>query len=97
LRAHVPGLGRREEGLAETEAGLRRRAVLVMGYYDLCLPHDSLRERLPQAVPTKGNGSPKVWRARTPAMAAALTDHPWTMGELLLWRVPPWRQEEVAA
>jgi IS1 family transposase len=57
LRAHVPGLGRREEGLAKTESGLRRRVVLVMGYYDLCLPHESLREALPRPEPTKGSGS----------------------------------------
>jgi len=60
LRAHVPGLGRREEGLAKTESALRRRGVLVVGYYNLCLPHASLREPLRQPIPTKGNGSPKV-------------------------------------
>jgi IS1 family transposase len=75
LRAHVPGLGRREEGLAESEKGLKRRCMLVMGYYNLCLPHASLREALSQPVPTKGNGSPKKWRPRTPAMVAGLTNH----------------------
>jgi len=97
LRAHVPGLGRREEGLAKTEEGLRRRLVLVMGYYNLCLPHLSLRQALPSPIPTKGNGSPKKWIPRTPAMAAGITDHAWTMDELLLFRVPPWRQEATAA
>ena len=28
LRAHVPGLGRREEGLVKTGPGLRRRGIL---------------------------------------------------------------------
>jgi IS1 family transposase len=96
-RAHVPGLGRREEGLAKSESGLRRRVVLVMGYYDLCLPHASLREALVKPEPTKGSGSLKKWRPRTPAMAAGLTDHVWPMKEFLLFRVPPWRQEAVAA
>jgi hypothetical protein len=59
LRAHVPGLGRRAEGLAKTKDGLRRRLWLVMGYYNLCLPHLSLRQALPTPVPTKGTGSPK--------------------------------------
>lgn len=93
LRAHVPGMGRREEGLAKTENGLRQRVVLVMGYYDLCLPHESLREALPRPEPTKGSGSRKRWRPRTPAMAAQVTDHVWSMKEFLLFRVPPWRQE----
>ena len=59
LRAHVPGLGRREEGLAKTKDGLLWRLLLVMGYYNLCLPHLSLREALSRPIPTKGNGSPK--------------------------------------
>jgi IS1 family transposase/transposase-like protein len=97
LRSHVPGLGRREEGLAKTKEGLLRRLCLVMGYYNFCLPHLSLREALPKPIPTKGNGSPKKWMPRTPAMAAGLTDHVWTMGEFLLFRVPPWRQEATTA
>jgi IS1 family transposase len=97
LRAHVPGLGRRVEGLAKTKEGLRRRLMLVMGYYNLCLPHLSLRQALPSPIPTKGNGSPKKWIPRTPAMAGDITDHIWSMEEFLLFRVPPWRQEATAA
>ena len=97
IRAHVPGLARREEGLAKTEPGLRRRGMLFIGYYNLCLPHGSLREALPQPIPTKGNGSAKKWQPRTPAMAAHVTDHVWSVAEFLLFRVPPWRQEGMAA
>jgi IS1 family transposase len=96
LRAHVPGLGRREEGLAKTKQGLLRRLHLVMGYYNFCLPHLSLQEALSKPIPTKGNGSPKKWMPRTPAMAAGITNHVWTIGEFLLFRVPPWRQEATA-
>ncbi len=39
--------------------------------------------------PTRGSGSPKKWQSVTPAMAAGLTDHVWTMEELLSYRVPP--------
>jgi site-specific DNA recombinase len=31
----------------------------------------------------------KKWKSMTPAMAAGLTDHVWTMDELLSFRVPP--------
>jgi hypothetical protein len=31
-------------------------------------------------------------RPRTPAIAAGLTDHVWTLREVLLFRVPPWPQ-----
>jgi IS1 family transposase len=97
LRAHVPGLARRAEDVAQTQNGLLQRLHLVMGYYNFCLPHLSLQEALPQPLPTKGQGSPKRWRPRTPAMAAGITDHVWTMRELLLLRVPPWRQEVTMA
>ncbi len=30
----------------------------------------------------------------TPAMAAGLTDHVWTLREVLLYRVPPWPQAQ---
>src|ERR1043166_1342975 len=54
------------------------------------VPHRSLRQRLPHTLPTKGQqGSRKKWKPVTPAMAAGLTDHGWTMDELLSFRVPP--------
>jgi IS1 family transposase len=92
LRAHVPGLARRAEDLPQTQVGLLQRLYLGQGYYNFCLPHLSLREALLHPIPTKGQGSPKLWRPRTPAMAAGLTDHVWTMREWLLVRTPPWRQ-----
>jgi len=50
--------------------------------------------RMPLAVPlpTNGTGSATQWQPRTPAMAAGLTDHVWTLREVLLFRVPPWPQ-----
>jgi hypothetical protein len=67
---------------------------LYHGYYNFCLPHRSLRQPLPQPVPTNGTGSAKHWRPCTPAMAAGLTAHVWTLKEVLLFRVPPWPQPQ---
>jgi len=61
---------------------------VAIAYYHFVRPHGGLRQRLPQPEATKGKGSPKVWQARTPAMAAGLTDPVWTMKELLSFRVP---------
>jgi hypothetical protein len=58
------------------------------------LPHASLRQPLAEPVPTNGKGSAKVWRPCTPAMAAGLTDHVWSLKEVLLYRVPPWPQPQ---
>jgi hypothetical protein len=59
------------------------------------LPHASLRRPLVVPEPTNGAGSAKVWRPCTPAMAAGLTDHVWSLQEVLLYRVPPWPQPQV--
>jgi len=93
LRAHIPALGRKVLSFAKTTLGLTQQVSLTRTYYNFCLPHLSLRLQLPEPLPTKGNGSPKLWQSRTPAMAAGITDHAWTMQELLLFRVPPWPQE----
>lgn len=93
LRMHIPALGRKVLSFAKTTAGLMQQVNLTRAYYNFCLPHRALRLALPEPLPTRGNGSPKRWQARTPAMAAGITDHVWTMKELLLFPVPPWRQE----
>src|SRR3989441_11822277 len=92
LRQHVVAVGRRVTTLCKGEDGLRQQLALYHVYYNFCLPHTSLRQPLPQLVPTHGTGSAKQWRPRTPAMAAGLTDHVWTLREVLLFRVPPWPQ-----
>jgi hypothetical protein len=68
---------------------LEKHLWLSLAYYHFVLPHDSLSQRLSAPQPTRGSGSPKKWQPVTPAMAAGLTDHVWTMEELLSYRVPP--------
>jgi IS1 family transposase len=92
LRQHVAAVGRRVTTLCKGEAGLRQELILYQVYYNFCLPHTSVRLPLPQPVPTNGAGSAKEWRPWTPAMAAGVTDHVWTLRAVLLFRVPPWPQ-----
>jgi IS1 family transposase len=92
MRQHVAAIGRRVTTLCKHEAGLRQQLALYHVYDNFCLPHASLRVPLPQLLPTNGTGSAKQWRPSTPAMAAGLTDHVWTLREVLLFRVPPWPQ-----
>jgi hypothetical protein len=58
-------------------AAMHRAAVTWEdSYYNLVRPHKSLR--------TRAMDDPKrKWLPRTPAMAAGLTDHIWTVKELL--------------
>jgi len=92
IRHHVAAVGRRVTTLCKGEEGLQQQLVLYQTYYNFCLPHASLRQPLPEPIPTNGTGSAKQWRPYTPAMAAGLTDHVWTLREVLLFRVPPWPQ-----
>jgi len=92
IRQHVAAVGRRVSTLCKGEDGVRQQLVLYHVYYNFCLPHASVRQPLLQPVPTNGTGSAKRWQPRTPAMAAGLTDHVWTLREVLLFRVPPWPQ-----
>ena len=92
IRQHVAAVGRRVSTLCKGENGLRQQLALPQVYYNFCLPHTSLRQPLALPEPTKGIGSAKTWRPCMPAMAAGLTDHVWTLREVLLFRVPPWPQ-----
>ena len=92
IRLHVAAVGRRVSTLCKGEDGLRQQVAVFHCYYNFCLSHTSLRQPLPQPERTNGTASATQWRPCTPAMAAGLTDHVWTLREVLLFRVPPWPQ-----
>lgn len=77
-------LGRRTRHLARTTTTLEHGMFLVGCLYNFCTPHHSLR------VPLYfGRFSYRRWVQRTPALAAGLTDHIWSVRELLTFKVPP--------
>jgi transposase-like protein len=75
FRARLAVLVRRTRGAARREARLHAGMYLVGTLYNFCSDQTSL------SVCDQGR--------RTPAMAAGLTDHRWSVAELLRWRVPP--------
>src|SRR5712692_4555117 len=81
IRQHGAAVGRRVTTLCKGQAGLRQQLAVSHVYYNFCLPRASLRLPLPQPEATKGTGSAKRWHPCTPAMAAGLTDHVWTLRE----------------
>ena len=92
LRQHVAAIGRRVITLAKTDTGLLAQPHLFQAYYNLCLPQASLQQALPLELIDASDRSAQDWQKTTPAMAAGLTDHVWSLRELLLFRVPPWQQ-----
>jgi len=93
-RQRVAAVGRWVNTLCTGEDGLQHQLVLFQSYHNFVLPHASLRQPLSVPEPTNGRGSAKLWRPCTPAMAAGLTDHVWTLREVLIFRVPPWPQPQ---
>jgi transposase-like protein len=85
FRASMCPLVRRGQAIARGEGVLTSWMYLVGCAYNFCWEHDSLRVA---ADP----GGRLGWAARTPAMAAGLTDHRRTMDELLSQPIPlpPW-------
>ena len=92
LRQRVVAIRRRSASPCKSGDGLSHQLVLFQVYHNFVLPHASLRQALAEPIPTNGSGSAKVWRPRTPAMAAGLTDQVWSLREVLMFRVPPWPQ-----
>lgn len=82
FRARLAPLARRSRCLLRTQAMLHSSMYLVGTVYNFCTYHKSLR--------VSGIiGGKRKWLPRTPAMAAGIADHCWTMQELLSYRVPP--------
>lgn len=72
FRERLAPLARRCRGLARQTLRLHEEMFLVGTVYNFCTPHASLR----------------CDQQMTPAMAAGISDHCWTMQELLSFHVP---------
>ncbi len=90
VRQHARRMGRQGKAFSKGPDALEAQLPLACAYDHGVVPHRRLRQRFPHPLPTTGpNGSPTKWKPVTPAMAAGLTDHVWTMDALLNFRVPP--------
>ncbi len=83
FRQRLASLTRRTRTLARKADTLVAGMYIVGCLYNFCDPHKSLRLRL--SVGRFGHR----WVQRTPAIAADLTDHIWTLAELFAFKVPP--------
>jgi hypothetical protein len=85
FRARLHRLVRRGRSLGRQVPTLEQGMYLVGAVYNFCTFHDSLRRRRLGRPDRAGHR----WHFRTPAMAAELTDHRWTVHALLTHQVPP--------
>jgi IS1 family transposase len=84
IRRSIAGLARRSWSLAHSLGELTLHFAWWRAYYHFARPHAALRQ--PIGRPTY---SRQRYRQRTPAQAAGLTRHCWTVRELLTTPAPP--------
>lgn len=81
VRQRLACLTRRSRASLKHQAAVEGGVFLMGCVYNFCTPHRSLAQVL-YLSPLR-----RRWFKRTPAMAAALTDHCWTLQELLKFKV----------
>jgi hypothetical protein len=86
FRSRIVALVRRGRCLVRQLSVIQYAMYLVGSVYNFCAPQKSLR----LALYLPGNRIHRI--PRTPAIAAGITDHIWTIHELLSYQVPlpPW-------
>ena len=84
MRRENASLQRKTLSFAKDKEELMSHLALQVAYYHFVRPHLSLRERINQQIQANPT---RRWQKRTPAMAAAITDHIWSLRELLTARL----------
>ena len=68
---------RKSPTVARSIRWLKAKFAICVSFYNLIRPHETL-----------SRGQDRIFRPKTPAMAASVTDHPWSVRELLEYTVP---------
>lgn len=82
LRHENRRLSRKTIAFSKKEEGLKAQMTVYQAYFTFVRPHRGLRVRIPDS----DNGLRK-WQQRTPALAAGLTDHIWSLKELMTKKI----------
>jgi IS1 family transposase len=69
-------LTRKSLMFAKSLRWLKAKFAICIGFYNFIRPHETL-----------SRGEDRVFRPNTPAMAAGITDHQWTINALLKYRI----------
>ena len=82
-------LVRKSLGYSKTVRMLSASSKFEDAIYNWCRPVKTLRQRIESPTPASTKPFQRRWRERSPAMAAGLTGHIWTLRELLYFVVVP--------
>jgi len=80
LREENGRLSRKTLAFSKNRRDLQRQLDFWRAYANFVRPHRSLRTAAPD------DSGPRRWLPRTPTMAAGISDHVWTLEELLKFR-----------
>lgn len=83
FRERLAILTRRCRHAAKRQDAIHAAVFLLGTIYNFCMVHQALR------LPNFDQPQQPRWHQQTPAMASGLTDHVWSIHELLTFRVPP--------
>lgn len=89
VRQSLAPLARKSLSFCKAREQLSRRVVFFQAFYNFARPHQSLRVPLPIDKATAAGLFQPKWQARTPGMAAGLTDRVWSFRELLTMKFEP--------
>jgi len=79
LRQELKRLTRKTLGFSKNRRELQHALDFIDAHNNFVKPHGALRLR----APSEEN---RLWARRTPAMAAGISDHLWTLQELLRYK-----------
>lgn len=82
LRQENRRLARKTIAFSKRVEGLENQLYVYQGYYNFVRPHRGLKRR----IRPRQEGLTK-WQRRTPAVAAGLTDHVWSLREFMSHRL----------
>lgn len=88
IRQSISFLVRRTWGTAQFSPELEVHLHWWRGYYHYSRYHESLRVTLASPIQRKAKQLPQRYRSRTPAMAAGLTSHRWSVLQLISYPLP---------
>jgi len=79
LRQELRRLTRKTLGFSKNRRELQHALDFIDAHDNFVKPHSSLRLKAP-------SGADRLWMRRTPAMAAGISNHIWTLQELLCYK-----------
>jgi IS1 family transposase len=85
LRHGLAALTRRSWATAQLTPALEAHLEWWRAWYHFCRPHQGLQLKLETPPARKGCQTARIYQDRSPAMAAGLVDHIWSVEELLLF------------